>query len=275
LPPPRDYQELAANLNLFPQETVLLKQALIHRSYSHETGEKSNERLEFLGDSVLSLVISDYLYKKFRRRSEGELSKTRAFLVSAATLARVAARLDLGEYIFLGTGEEKTGGRKKEALVADAMEALIAAVYLQCGWEKVKDFIINNWTPEIEKLLIRGREPLDPKTKLQELLQSKGKTPHYTLFRVEGPDHDRLYTVNVYYREKIAGTGKGRSKRSGTRSRQGSFTIPAEYFVVMKEFSGSCVIIRKDRKTPGDNCSKEQGGGRQIGGTKSFSKIQS
>ncbi len=213
MPPPRDYQELAAKLDIFPQERTLLKQALIHRSYSHETGEKSNERLEFLGDSVLSLVISDYLYHQFSHRSEGELSKTRAYLVSASTLARVAERLELGEYLFLGAGEEKTGGRKKEALLADAMEALIAAVYLEHGWEKVKDFILSKWQPEIEELLVNGKEPLDPKTELQELLQSKGETPRYHLLRIEGPDHDRLYTVNVYYREKLVGTGKGRSKK--------------------------------------------------------------
>ena len=155
-------------------------------------------------------MISDYL-PSFSHRSEGNCQKPGPTW-SASTFG-VAERLELGEYLFLGAGEEKTGGRKKEALLADAMEALIAAVYLEHGWEKVKDFILSKWQPESEVLLVNGKEPLDPKTELQELLQSKGETPRYHLLRIEGPDHDRLYTVNVYYREKLVGTGKGRSKK--------------------------------------------------------------
>ena len=125
----------------------------------------------------------------------------------------MAEELELGEYIFLGTGEEKAGGRKREALLADVMEALIAAVYLSRGWEEVKKFITRHWAAELNQLLASGEEPLDPKTRLQEVLQRMGEAPRYSLVRVDGPDHDRSYTVSAYYRDKIVGTGQGRSKK--------------------------------------------------------------
>ena len=159
------------------------------------------------------MAISDYLFSKCPRKNEGELSKLRAWLVNAVTLARVAEELELGEYIFLGTGEEKAGGRKREALLADVMEALIAAVYLSRGWEEVKKFITRHWAAELNQLLASGEEPLDPKTRLQEVLQRMGEAPRYSLVRVDGPDHDRSYTVSAYYRDKIVGTGQGRSKK--------------------------------------------------------------
>ncbi|NLY89246.1 MAG: ribonuclease III [Firmicutes bacterium] len=211
--PPKDYHELAGKLKISGEGLPLLKQALTHRSYSHLTGEPSNERLEFLGDSVLSLVISDYLFHRCPQKNEGELSKIRAWLVNAVTLAKVAEKLEVGEYIFLGTGEEKAGGRRRDALLADVMEALIAAVYLNRGWEEVKRFIAQYWETELQQLLVSGAEPLDPKTRWQEVLQSKGESPRYALVRIDGPDHNRSYTVHAYYRNKIAGTGRGKSKK--------------------------------------------------------------
>jgi ribonuclease-3 len=211
--PPRDYHELARKLRLSGKGLSLLKEALTHRSYSHLAGEPSNERLEFLGDSVLSLAITDYLFSQCPQKSEGELSKIRAYLVNAVTLAKVAEELSVGDYIFLGTGEEKTGGRRRDALLADVMEAIIAAVFLSRGWEQVKEFILRNWKTELKQLLASGEEPLDPKTRLQEVLQRKGESPRYTLVRVEGPDHDRSYTVSAYYRDQIVGTGQGKSKK--------------------------------------------------------------
>src|SRR5690554_101943 len=157
---PRDYHELGRKLAisgaglLLGEGLVLLKQALTHSSYSYLTGESSNERLEFLGDSVLSLVISDYLFHEFAQKSEGDLSKIRASLVNAVTLARVAEKLELGEYILLGAGEEKAGGRKRDALLADVMEALIAAVFLNGGWEQAKAFIIKQWESELKEVLV-------------------------------------------------------------------------------------------------------------------------
>ncbi|HHU83161.1 MAG TPA: ribonuclease III [Firmicutes bacterium] len=211
--PPRDHHKLARKLGISSEGLPLLKQALTHRSYSHLAGEPSNERLEFLGDSVLSLAITEYLYSKYPRKNEGELSKIRAWLVNAVTLAKVAEELEVGAYILLGTGEEKSGGRKREALLADVMEALIAAVFLNRGWEQVKKFIIRHWGAELKQLLAAGEEPLDPKTRLQELLQRKGESPRYALVRVDGPDHDRSYTVSAYYRDKVVGTGQGKSKK--------------------------------------------------------------
>lgn len=204
--------ELARRLGLFQEQEGLLRQALAHRSYIHETGGESNERLEFLGDSVLSLVISEYLYQHFPHKPEGDLSKWRAFLVSADSLARVAKKLELGNYLLLGTGEEKSGGRERKSILADATEALLAAIYLAYGWEKVKSFILTHWQPFFARME-KEDLPVDPKTHLQEILQAKGSAPHYKLLSAEGPDHNRLYTIAVYNGDCFLGKGVGKSKK--------------------------------------------------------------
>ncbi|NLM38366.1 MAG: ribonuclease III [Firmicutes bacterium] len=207
-----EIDSLVQELGLFQENSSLLKQALAHRSYTHEAGGDSNERLEFLGDSVLSVVISEYLFKHYPQKPEGDLSKWRAYLVSAESLARLARKLGLGRYLFLGVGEDKSGGRERRSILADAMEALIAAVYLEYGWERVKTFIIEQWKP-LFALMDKYPLPIDPKTHLQELLQAKGCVPRYKLVRAEGPDHNRLYTIAVYNGNTFLGQGVGRSKK--------------------------------------------------------------
>ncbi len=204
--------ELANKLGIFQDKLAILTRALAHRSYTHETGGESNERLEFLGDSVLSLVISEYIYQHFPHKSEGELSKWRAYLVSAKTLAKIAKKIELGQYLLLGHGEDKYGGRERSSILADALEAMIAAIYLEYGWEKVKAFILEQWEPYLT-LMNKYKQPLDPKTRLQEALQSKGSAPQYQLLKMEGPDHLRVYTMGVYDQQRLIGKGSGQSKK--------------------------------------------------------------
>lgn len=203
---------LSLELGLFQDNLPVLTRALAHRSYIHETGGESNERLEFLGDSVLSLVISEYIYQHFPRKSEGDLSKWRAYLVSAKTLAGIARKLELGKYLLLGHGEDKGGGRERQSLLADTMEALIAAIYLEYGWERVKAFILEHWAPLFTKMN-KYKQPIDPKTLLQEALQSKGSIPHYQMLKMEGPDHNRVYSMAVYDQHRLLGKGSGLSKK--------------------------------------------------------------
>lgn len=215
--PDQNLKELAARLGIPEKDLSLLKQALTHSSYSHEVGGESNERLEFLGDSVLSLVISEYIYKRFPRKTEGELSKWRASLVNSGTLAVIARRLNLGQYLLLGAGEEKSGGRDRDSLLADATEALLAVIYLCEGWDRVRAFISGLWEQLIEELAAEERL-LDPKTMLQEVLHRKGESPQYNLVKVTGPDHNRRYTMAVYVQNKLIGTGMGRSKKEAAKN---------------------------------------------------------
>lgn len=208
---------MAERAGLDKKDLPLLAQALTHRSYVHEAGGESNERLEFLGDSVLSLVISEYIYTRFPQKTEGELSKWRSSLVNSRTLAQIASSLVLGELLYLGTGEEKTGGRRRASLLADTMEAIIAVVYLTTGLQGAKSFIIPLWQPHIEALLTTD-QPSDPKTMLQEVLQQKhGELPTYKLLDVEGPDHMRFYTMAVYCKDQRLGIGRGTTKKEAAK----------------------------------------------------------
>lgn len=211
------------NLNLL-QKTIqikfknqlILQQAMTHKSYANENRNKSardNERLEFLGDAVLNLVISDTIFKMYRDYPEGELAKTRAVVVSAPTLARTAKKIDLGKYLYLGKGEAMTGGRNRDSILADALEALIGAIYLDCGLAAVTDFIKKYLFDEIQ-LVESGEHIQDYKTILQEEIQKRSNTrPLYSVVNEEGPDHDKLFTVQVKYKSSVIGTGTGKNKK--------------------------------------------------------------
>lgn len=182
----------------------LLEQALTHSSHAHEqdSAPGDNEQLEFLGDAVLGFVTSETLYSRFPDYHEGQLSKTRAHLVSARYLSRVANQLELGSYLRLGRGEEKSGGRGKAAILVNALEAIVAALYLDGGIETARRFILENIVdPELARL---GRQPADAfpitdhKSALQELLQSAGRAqPSYAVVKEEGPEHKKTFTVEV------------------------------------------------------------------------------
>lgn len=170
----------------------LLKLALTHRSH----GASNNERLEFLGDSILNFVIAEDLYQRFPKAREGQLSRLRASLVKGATLAEVAVGLQLGDALRLGQGEMKSGGNERESILADAVEAVIGAIYLDCGLEPARRCIIDWYAERLAGLNLKNTEK-DSKTRLQELLQARQQAlPEYQLDRVEGQAHDQLFTVS-------------------------------------------------------------------------------
>ncbi len=200
----------------------LLNQALTHKSYIHERRgcPPHNERMEFLGDAVLGLVISDHCYRTFVDRTEGELSKLRAALVNEANLARIARRLDLGPYLLLGRGEEYTGGREKASLLADTLEAVIAAIYLDSSLADVYQVIVRCFQEELDIVLQEAHEAhKDYKSELQEYTQERfGCLPSYTVVREFGPDHDKMFEVGVAIRGCLQGTGIGKSKKEAEQA---------------------------------------------------------
>lgn len=191
----------------------LLRQAMIHSSYANEKHLPrygSNERLEFLGDAVLELVASEFLFDTHRQMPEGELTKTRASMVCEPSLAFCAKELELGTYLLLGRGEEATGGRNRDSLTSDALEALIGAIYLDGGFASAKEFIHRFILDDLENKTLF----FDSKTILQELVQANFKEPIiYRLIGEEGPDHDKSFHVAVYVGEREYGTGVGRTKK--------------------------------------------------------------
>ncbi|MEG6521585.1 ribonuclease III [Desulfotomaculum sp. 1211_IL3151] len=195
---------------------TLLIQALTHSSCVHESrghGLCHNQRLEFLGDAVLELIISEHLYKLFPDRTEGELTKMRAASVCEPSLAKVARGLDLGRCLRMGRGEERSGGRERPSILADAFEALLGAIYLDQGLDISRDFVLNQLSPIIDDV-VAGRLDRDYKTELQEILQQSSPEPlTYTIMDETGPDHDKTFTAGVIYRGAVIGKGRGHSKK--------------------------------------------------------------
>lgn len=210
-----DFDGLIKLLGLKFKDQKLLKQAFIHRSYLNEVKLElpSNERLEFLGDSILSLIISTHLYKLRPNDSEGELTNLRAYVVKTPSLARVAKKLNLGEYLKLSKGEEVSGGRKNLQLLANTYEALLGAVYLDLGFEAVQKLITQTLLPIFASELKSG-PPKDAKSSLQEIVQEKFRqSPHYKILATKGPDHAKEFVVGVYIGGKEMGKGLGNSKQ--------------------------------------------------------------
>jgi ribonuclease-3 len=203
----------------------LLEHALTHRSRVHEDasgGVFDNESMEFLGDSVLGFVIADMLFREFPQHNEGQKSKLKASLVSSVSLARLAELLDLGQFLILGRGEEKTGGRRKHAIIADCYEALIAAVYLDGGTEAARGFIEREFKDLIAEARITGAEASftdDWKSALQEWLQSRGRgLPAYRLAGEVGPDHRKSFVVEVVVEGQPVASAEGRSKKEAAQA---------------------------------------------------------
>ena len=208
--------ELENSLDLTFDNKLLLQRALTHKSYPNENRElelKDNERLEFLGDSVLSLSVSTYIFNKFSDLPEGELAKMRAVIVSAPILAEVAKRIDLGEFLFLGKGEEMTGGRERDSILADTMEAIFGALYLDQGFTAASEFVLNLLKVDIINVA-EGNHIQDYKTMLQEVIQKDGNLrPEYEVVDEEGPDHNKTFIVAVKLNESSLGSGQGSSKK--------------------------------------------------------------
>ncbi len=194
----------------------LLEQALVHSSYINENpgfAPTSNERLEFLGDAVLGFIVTEKLYREFPYFTEGEMTRVRATLVRGDTLAHIATTIRLGDYFYLGKGEEASGGRHKPTNLAGTLEALIAAIFLDQNLVTVRDFILRLLHKELQKIVRQGVE-VDYKSQLQELIQSRQQpTPVYYVVVATGPDHNKMFTVEVRVGDIVLSRGTGKSKR--------------------------------------------------------------
>lgn len=208
----RDLEELEERLGYIFREGRHLHDALTHRSYLSDHPEAlSNERLEFLGDAVLQLAVTHFLFDRFPDLPEGDMAKVRAAVVNASTLATLADALGLGSRLLLGRGEEITGGRSKDSILADAMEAVLGAVYLDAGFEEARRVVLALLEDEIVERAARPGQR-DYKTRLQEVLAKDGKQPVYQVLG-EGPDHRRSFTATVSVEGDVLGAGTGRSKK--------------------------------------------------------------
>ena len=213
---PKNHDELAALLGYSFKTQDLIVQALRHPSYVYESGVldlSDNQRLEFLGDAVINLAISHLLMESFPEMREGDLSKCRASLVSESGLHSIALELQLGDYLLLGRGEERTHGRKKPSILADALEALVGAIYLDGGFPKARRIIAKLFDPLLNDLTL-GKPRTDFKTDLQEFTQEVFQaTPEYKLQKEMGPDHNKTFYAVAYLEGKLMGKGKGKSKK--------------------------------------------------------------
>ncbi|OGC87633.1 ribonuclease III [Candidatus Adlerbacteria bacterium RIFCSPHIGHO2_02_FULL_54_18] len=218
---PKDFQTFQQAIGVEFNDLNLLRQAFTHRSYLNEHRDESvghNERLEFLGDAVLELIATHFLYQKFPAEAEGDLTAYRAALVNAVTCAEVAQDIGMNDFLLLSRGEQKDTGRARSILLANAFEALVGALYLDQGYEAAQKFITAHLFPKIDEI-IRRKLWQDAKSALQEKAQEReGITPHYTVLRETGPDHDKHFVVGVYIKDTLLAQGDGKSKQEAEQS---------------------------------------------------------
>lgn len=210
------YSELEKKINVDFTDKKLLDLAFVHKSYVNEHKEKKtahNERLEFLGDAVLELVVTEYLYKNYPLQEEGVLTNWRSALVKGKHLAEISGELGLGVYLYLSRGEERSGGRKKNYILANTLEALIGAMYLDKNYLAAHGFINEFILKKLEQILQKGLH-IDSKSRFQEISQELlGITPEYRLIKEEGPDHNKSFTMGAYIKEEFIAEGAGSSKQ--------------------------------------------------------------
>lgn len=210
-------QRFCRELSVMMHDLELLDMALTHTSFAHESKQsprpKHNERIEFLGDSVLSVIVSTYMYKHFPELAEGQLTKLRAHLVCEGSLYEYAQRIHLGDYLRLGKGEELNGGRKRPSILADAFESVLGAIYLDQGFAVAQEYLLKLMQLEIDYICCHGTFD-DYKTRLQEYLQRDGDVDiRYTLLSSSGPEHNKTFTSEVAVEGKVIGEGSGRTKK--------------------------------------------------------------
>ncbi|GIW62703.1 MAG: ribonuclease 3 [Patescibacteria group bacterium] len=213
-------KNLEKNIGISFKNPDLLKQALVHRSYLNESDEfeESNERLEFLGDSLLNFVTAEYLYLNYPDVSEGEATDIRSQLVSKPALAKSAKKIDLGSFLYLSKGEIRSGGRQKESLLADTMEALIAVIYLDQGLKVCKEFVIKFLIEPYLKELLKGYKAISVKTLLQQFTQGRFHLlPEYKVISEQGPDHNKVYEVGVWLNDRLLAKAKAGSKKEAEK----------------------------------------------------------
>jgi ribonuclease-3 len=212
-----DWNDCQKNLGISFRQESLLEQAFAHLSYLNENPDfarPSNERLEFLGDAILNFIVAEKLYEEFPKIPEGELTEIRASLVCRDTLAELASSLKLGDCLLLGRGEEANGGRMKASNLANAMEALIGALYLDQGLARARRFILRQLKPELKKIKA-GKKTPNYKALVQEFIQGQRRpTPVYRLVEATGPDHSKQFTVEILVEGEALGRGTGKSKKT-------------------------------------------------------------
>lgn len=236
--------QLEEEIGYFFRDRSLLRRALTHRSFANEQPDprpQHNEALEFLGDAVLEFIVSSWLLELFPNLSEGTLSKMRAYMVSAVNLQKQAVKLQLGNYLLLNRGEEKTGGRNKSALQVDAYEALIAAIYLDRDVEAAKEFVRREFAAALEDIDPQNLTNTDYKTALQEKLQSLGlPTPQYAIVESLGPDHNRIFQIELRVNGHCLATGEGTTIKSAHQAaaRSALDSLGAEIEKIKEVFAG-------------------------------------
>ncbi|MBM4447011.1 MAG: ribonuclease III [Chloroflexi bacterium] len=212
-----DWQALQQDIGMTFRDTSLLQQAFVHSSYINENPGfhlPDNERLEFLGDALLSFIVAEKLYHEFPHFGEGELTEIRILLIRQETLAQLALTLNLGDYLHLGKGEEATGGRERQTNLADAFEALIGAIFLDQGLDTARDFVVGKLGSHLERVRAEGIGR-NYKALLQEFTQAKFKQlPTYRIVEASGPDHDKGFIVEVVLGDRVLAAGSGKSKRA-------------------------------------------------------------
>jgi len=212
-----NWNDCQKNLGVSFHQESLLEQAFVHSSYLNENPDftrSSNERLEFLGDAILDFIVAEKLYEEFPKLPEGKLTEIRASLVCRDTLAELASSLKLGDWLLFGQGEEANGGRTKASNLANAMEALVGALYLDQGLAKAKKFVLRQFKPELEKIKA-GKTTPNYKTLVQEFVQGQNRpTPVYRLVEATGPDHSKQFTVEILVEGEALGRGTGKSKKA-------------------------------------------------------------
>lgn len=215
-----DLYRIEESLGYTFKKKSLLKVALTHKSFAHEKKNgitAFNERMEFLGDAVLELIISEYLYSTYAEYTEADLSKIKSYIVQESSLAETAGVLGIGKYLRLGKGEEMTGGREKPSLLADSLEAVLAAIYLDGGLGKTRDFVLRHMAHKVDTLASKNFV-FDFKTDLQETAQALfGVLPKYVTHNEEGPEHKKIFEVKVFINDDFLGSGKGKTKKAAAQ----------------------------------------------------------
>ena len=218
----RDPAGLEERLGYSFRQPELLERALTHKSFSQEHAEiqGNNQRLEFLGDAVLGLVIATELLERLPEGNEGSLSRLRASLVRGGSLARIGRRMEIGAYLRLGNGEEQSGGRDKDKLIEDSLEAVLGAVYKDADYQSCRDVILRLFNSDLKEVVEGGTDQaVDYKSRLQEYLQRGGKpTPTYQIANTWGPDHQRRFQCEVHWNGQVLGTGEGGSKKTAEKA---------------------------------------------------------
>ncbi len=216
----KNLDDLEKVIEITFKDKSLLSLAFVHKSYINEHTDEIyyNERLEFLGDAVLELAVTQFLYKNYPEQPEGQLTNWRSALVKGKNLANVSKGLDLGKYLLLSRGEELSGGRDKEYILANTCESLIGAIYLDKGFEVADSFIMKHIVGLLDDIIAKGLN-VDAKSRVQELAQEHyGVTPTYELISESGPDHDKIFIMGIYFAKKLAGEGQGPSKQDAEQA---------------------------------------------------------